>query len=362
MSRERPSPSNTAAFLLNLAERSDRLERFTKDAAAAGLEFTRVEGVDGRKLSMGDRFQKSTLRCAFTCSPGAIGCYLGHMSIMKEFLKTDKQWLLTFEDDAGIPPNFWEEVANLYMPEDAEFYQIAGPMNIAPCAEHITDTSETEHPDVLKVNNWAISALAFLASRRAVELMVEKYETPSGHFDLVVTQELNNNGFGVYMLRRSFIKDMGNMDSNIGTAREGGGPRKTLAWLSNHIPVPRQHNFGVCTTELSAITMRQKVYSFMGLTSPDMAQLGMIAPLSMAGGLFAGWKAAHFSHVIVAVLMILVFLWASDAALDKDGLIRPVDAFWDVAWGLGAAGVGWWLGGKAQKWWCGKKSQKVKGK
>ena len=56
-------------------------------------------------------------------TPGAIGCYLSHISLYKEALKKGEKTILVFEDDTQIPKNFKEmflKIKNL--PEDWDMF------------------------------------------------------------------------------------------------------------------------------------------------------------------------------------------------------------------------------------------------
>lgn len=49
-------------------------------------------------------------------SPGAIGCYMSHYSVIKEAYEKGHQTVLIFEDDAKIPPNFVDQFKSTLQP------------------------------------------------------------------------------------------------------------------------------------------------------------------------------------------------------------------------------------------------------
>jgi glycosyl transferase family 25 len=56
-----------------------------------------------------------------------IGCYLSHVQAMRQFLRTDKKYLLLFEDDASPEPDFMRVIEQLLeVPEQWDVVKLSG--------------------------------------------------------------------------------------------------------------------------------------------------------------------------------------------------------------------------------------------
>lgn len=84
-------------FLINLAQRSDRLAFMEDQLSALGLPFTRIEAVDG----LGDAeiaYPANHSRL----SKAEFACYLSHVKCWEAFLATDESHCLILEDDVVL--------------------------------------------------------------------------------------------------------------------------------------------------------------------------------------------------------------------------------------------------------------------
>lgn len=109
-----------AAFVINLAARKDRMNRFSEmygESDLADVPLTRVEARSGdsvndslidaesleemsEAIALGYRAKHRTL------TPGAVGCYVSHVETWKIIAdKTSPEWCIVFEDDAIVPKN-----------------------------------------------------------------------------------------------------------------------------------------------------------------------------------------------------------------------------------------------------------------
>jgi GR25 family glycosyltransferase involved in LPS biosynthesis len=92
-----------AAYVINLARRPDRRERFFRWNAGKGLDISLMEAVDGASLSKTELYQASLIDDEnLPYSPGALGIALSHRRLW-EICLDSQQSMMIFEDDAFIP-------------------------------------------------------------------------------------------------------------------------------------------------------------------------------------------------------------------------------------------------------------------
>lgn len=106
------------AFVINLRERTTRLDAFARRARSAGLSCERIDAVDTRDLAKlsaradaidGEAHARllETVRRGHRLShadltPGAIGCALSHVEVSRRALRRRLPCALVFEDDAWL--------------------------------------------------------------------------------------------------------------------------------------------------------------------------------------------------------------------------------------------------------------------
>ena len=96
-------------YLINLDRRPDRLEAATAELNKAGIEFKRWPAVDG-----------SSLNESFQSGPGALGCKLSHVAVLKDALEHGYDEITVYEDDVCFVPDFQVKLAAFMskVPED----------------------------------------------------------------------------------------------------------------------------------------------------------------------------------------------------------------------------------------------------
>jgi len=92
-------------YLINLDRDEDRLRWMQKNLASHRIEYERIPGVDGSKLSEEDEAYHATPTRAHL-SRGEIGCILSHLKTWRKFLESDATFALVLEDDVHIQPDF----------------------------------------------------------------------------------------------------------------------------------------------------------------------------------------------------------------------------------------------------------------
>lgn len=104
-------------LVINLNDSAERLETITNAFSLHGLDFTRIEAVDGRSQNAlnfpqyNDR--KSNLRHGKSLSGGEVACYLSHIIALKTFLDSGDECGLILEDDATAVDDFGSQIKDL---------------------------------------------------------------------------------------------------------------------------------------------------------------------------------------------------------------------------------------------------------
>lgn len=114
-------------YVINLDRKPERWKQIQKSLNKEGFQgkYHRFQGVDGKKLSSENIQENTSLQCrTLMCNRGMIGGGLSHSNLWKEFIddveknynnqeQRNKQWLLVFEDDAELIPNYKEKMVKL---------------------------------------------------------------------------------------------------------------------------------------------------------------------------------------------------------------------------------------------------------
>lgn len=96
------------AFVINMEHAVERYAFLERQLRQAGIEFSRVDGVDGRKLTFPmpgvSEWSYRILHGRYLSST-EVGCYLSHIKAIDQFLATELDYGLILEDDALLNVN-----------------------------------------------------------------------------------------------------------------------------------------------------------------------------------------------------------------------------------------------------------------
>lgn len=131
-------------FLINLPGSTARLEDAARQFAGAGLDFERIDAVDGRRLPKDElEALAPDNRGAFyhRLTPGEIGCYLSHLRAIRMIADRGLQAAVVFEDDFLLQPGFTPCLRELLalgdrLPDLVKLYGARGrgePRRTLPC-------------------------------------------------------------------------------------------------------------------------------------------------------------------------------------------------------------------------------------
>lgn len=110
------------AYVLNLADATDRWQSMEQRLMRAGIPYERVEAIRGRELPVpyADFDEMGHRLCTGRRPiPPEIGCYLSHIKAIDRFLETDQSHALFLEDDAVFDETLPQTIAAALQHADA---------------------------------------------------------------------------------------------------------------------------------------------------------------------------------------------------------------------------------------------------
>lgn len=111
-----------ATYVINMHDAKVRMARVAAHLRDAGMEFNRVEAVDGR-VSATARKMDIHPSCSLECSPGVLGCALSHLDVWRTCCARGHAAALVLEDDVHLLPDFRRKLARV-MPKVPADYDI----------------------------------------------------------------------------------------------------------------------------------------------------------------------------------------------------------------------------------------------
>lgn len=101
--------SSIGVYVINLESSKERYEYIKDNIASLGFPQLRIDAVDGRKMSKSEIDAKVDIEKYKSFSKslpnvGTIGCYLSHVHVWEEFLRSEFEFAIIFEDDISFDP------------------------------------------------------------------------------------------------------------------------------------------------------------------------------------------------------------------------------------------------------------------
>jgi glycosyl transferase family 25 len=101
--------NSIGVYVINLETSKERYEYIKDNIKSLGFPQIRIDAVDGRKMSKEEidaKVDVKTYKSFLSRLPngGTIGCYLSHVKVWEEFLKSGFEFAVVFEDDISFDP------------------------------------------------------------------------------------------------------------------------------------------------------------------------------------------------------------------------------------------------------------------
>lgn len=163
--------SSWQAYVVNLDRAPERMATMREKLDRAGIPFTRVSGVDGKKVQFTaeEVDEKGYIHDhGKYVTPTEVGCYMSHVKVLEQFLADGYAAGLVMEDDATAAPELVAAVEELMRyPAQWDVVKFAGPDSGS--RRWPIEVAKLEH-GVLTVNMFFHSSTAaYLVNRRAAK-------------------------------------------------------------------------------------------------------------------------------------------------------------------------------------------------
>ena len=147
------------------------------------VKISLFQGVDGKKVDLDNDilltpYARAVIdgklkrkNSAVLCSRGAVGCFLSHQTIWKNFLSTDSQWCAIFEDDVRFNKSFQKDFVPLW--NDVRTHTddpLMLNLGFGPLSPHTTIHQEGKRYDVLQGIFWGLHS--YIINRAAARKML----------------------------------------------------------------------------------------------------------------------------------------------------------------------------------------------
>lgn len=161
------------AYLINLAQSTERLAAADAQLRAAGIAYERIEAVDGRALGWkGAKGKVSRVRFALVTgrapSLGEVGCTLSHNLALRRLVEMGEPMALIFEDDVVVDGAALREALDVVRvharPEAPAIYVLSDHFGTTPPpgGRGVMPAGETFHAEAYVATAAAARRLLFL--------------------------------------------------------------------------------------------------------------------------------------------------------------------------------------------------------
>ncbi len=175
------------ASFVNLAHRTDRLEHMKRQLAAAGISAERFDAINTSSREWDLNVYGTMMRR----TPGAIGCYVSQMEVMKQAFDAGKS-AFVMEDDLEICTDIqkrFEYIENFINQHEPEFDVIwlGGTFHVGPAYWHTgrnpllpgvwlgRDAEATKDPRIFRTYG-AFSTHAYIVNRSRIPMILDRLE------------------------------------------------------------------------------------------------------------------------------------------------------------------------------------------
>lgn len=227
-------PDSVGIFLINLDRAKDRLEFVKKNIEQLEFPFHRISAIDGNLLSDSEIEKiadKNRYKKYFKMFPekGTIGCTLSHEKVYREFLKSNYEFALIFEDDVVFNPDELKNCVknaiqkkNLWDILSFEILHDGWPMKIANLYEEkflSVYLSNVKHSGCYLINRETAKKL--IEKIFPIFMGLDHYFTASWEFDikfLGVEPRIVHQNFGNSQIKISAPKKFYDLQTKISNA------------------------------------------------------------------------------------------------------------------------------------------------
>jgi len=175
-----------------------------------------IEGVNGNKLDNKTIEENTNDMYALFGPKSAIGCAMSHIKTWKEFLKTDAEYAIIFEDDVVFDKNFKKEFNEIMkiLPNEYDILYLGcfgcnSEINIFTYMSSMVGLVNLKNYKLNKYINKPVVAYAthsYIVSRSGANKLLKYIEgNISNHIDFQINKLMINNKINVYALNKRIV-------------------------------------------------------------------------------------------------------------------------------------------------------------
>lgn len=160
-------------YVINLDRDVERMTSLAVSLKSLGLDYVRVPAVLGKEIAGWEKHvdagRYGVRNRNVMPRPGEVGCYLSHLKVMEEFLRTDAPWCVILEDDVEVLPECVEVLEALGRMDEwdmVKLFNFHGGLPVRKCA------LGNRHDLVVHLTRTT-SAAAYAVNRRAAEILLK---------------------------------------------------------------------------------------------------------------------------------------------------------------------------------------------
>jgi glycosyl transferase family 25 len=162
------------SYLINLDQDVQRLSFFASTFKRLGIEFERIQAVDGRLFAETDyqAFMQARPRHDKTWLRGQMGCFLSHYAAWEKIARGGQRFCAVFEDDIHVSDDLRDILADdRWLPDDVDIIRLETSTNrvrLTPC----TLAAPAGRP-LFAVHSTSWCAGAYLINRRTAQQLID---------------------------------------------------------------------------------------------------------------------------------------------------------------------------------------------
>lgn len=179
----------TIVLIINLDERTDRLDHMRREMTRRELEFERVAAVKASEpevIRAANMLPKNS--SGRTISAGALAIFLSHRKCWERLVSSQDQYAMIFEDDILMADGISEYVSDFWVPRDADIVRLetfgtrvhvdSKQFEISIGSRHLT-----------RLRSSHLGAACYVISRRAATYLLERTKSVSEAVDEALFNE-----------------------------------------------------------------------------------------------------------------------------------------------------------------------------
>jgi len=186
-------------FLINLKYRQDRLIKFDIQAKREGINYERIEAVNGKEINRKDYWITKKYDDRRSLKSGEIGVYLSHY---KCFEKCKQNLALIFEDDAKLCLNFKDKL-NILMENAPSDWDIVllGTSSLWKKKYRLKCPITYEDEYFYKVSGDIYGLQGWVINRKAIDELIDS------KFPILAPSDvkISNCGLNVYIAKEELV-------------------------------------------------------------------------------------------------------------------------------------------------------------